>query len=177
MKLLTDFLPIVLFFAAYWLNHDIFLATKVLIAATVILFAWTWIRHRKIDTMQWISLGICLLLGAATLIFHDDRFIIWKPTVMYWLMGGALMVSELAGRNGLKLLMGQQLELPAPVWRRLTLSWIAFFAGMGALNLFIAFHFDRDIWVNFKLFGGLGLMVLFVVGQSLFLSKYIEEKK
>lgn len=177
MKFFTDLLPVLLFFGAYWLTRDMFLATGVAIAATVVMVAWTWFKHRKVDTMQWISLGLIVVLGGATLLLHDKHFIMWKPTVLYWVMGAGLLISEFAGKNGLRLMMGKQIEMPDPVWRKLTWAWGGFFAFMGALNLFVAYHFSEDVWVNFKLFGGMGLMLLFVIAQSLFLAKYIEEKK
>lgn len=177
MKFFTDLFPVVLFFATYWLSRDMFIATGVAIAATTLLVGWTWLRHRKVDTMQWVSLGLIVVLGGATLLLHDKHFIMWKPTVLYWVMGAGLLISDFLGKNGLKLMMGQQLQLPAPVWRKLTWAWVGFFAFMGALNLFVAYRFSEDVWVNFKLFGGLGLMLGFVIAQSLFLSKYIEEKK
>ncbi|NHR04154.1 septation protein A [Chromobacterium haemolyticum] len=177
MKFFTDLFPVVLFFATYWLSRDMFIATGVAIVATTLLVGWTWLRHRKVDTMQWVSLGLIVVLGGATLLLHDKHFIMWKPTVLYWVMGAGLLISDFLGKNGLKLMMGQQLQLPAPVWRKLTWAWVGFFAFMGALNLFVAYRFSEDVWVNFKLFGGLGLMLGFVIAQSLFLSKYIEEKK
>lgn len=177
MKFFTDLFPVVLFFATYWLSRDMFIATGVAIVATTLLVGWTWLRHRKVDTMQWVSLGLIVVLGGATLLLHDKHFIMWKPTVLYWVMGTGLLISDFLGKNGLKLMMGQQLQLPAPVWRKLTWAWVGFFAFMGALNLFVAYRFSEDVWVNFKLFGGLGLMLAFVIAQSLFLSKYIEEKK
>lgn len=177
MKFFTDLFPVVLFFATYWLSRDMFIATGVAIATTTLLVGWTWLRHRKVDTMQWVSLGLIVVLGGATLLLHDKHFIMWKPTVLYWVMGAGLLISDFLGKNGLKLMMGQQLQLPAPVWRKLTWAWVGFFAFMGALNLFVAYRFSEDVWVNFKLFGGLGLMLAFVIAQSLFLSKYIEEKK
>ncbi|OQS43140.1 septation protein A [Chromobacterium haemolyticum] len=177
MKFFTDLFPVVLFFATYWLSRDMFIATGVAIAATTLLVGWTWLRHRKVDTMQWVSLGLIVVLGGATLLLHDKHFIMWKPTVLYWVMGAGLLISDFLGKNGLKLMIGQQLQLPAPVWRKLTWAWVGFFAFMGALNLFVAYRFSEDVWVNFKLFGGLGLMLAFVIAQSLFLSKYIEEKK
>ncbi|OQS43974.1 septation protein A [Chromobacterium haemolyticum] len=177
MKFFTDLFPVVLFFATYWLSRDMFIATGVAIVATTLLVGWAWLRHRKVDTMQWVSLGLIVVLGGATLLLHDKHFIMWKPTVLYWVMGAGLLISDFLGKNGLKLMMGQQLQLPAPVWRKLTWAWVGFFAFMGALNLFVAYRFSEDVWVNFKLFGGLGLMLGFVIAQSLFLSKYIEEKK
>ncbi|MDF0605622.1 septation protein A [Neisseriaceae bacterium TC5R-5] len=177
MKFLADLFPILLFFASYWLTRDMFIATGVAIAGTLLQVAATWWRHRKVPIMQWVSLGLVVLLGGATILLHDKQFIMWKPTVLYWVMALALLVSDLIGKNGLKLIMGQQLQLPAPIWRKLTWAWVVFFGLMGALNLFVAYRFSEDVWVNFKMFGTLGLMLVFVVAQSLFLAKYVVEEK
>ena len=174
MKILLDFLPIAVFFVAFKL-FDIWVATGVAIAATVIQIAWLRWSTGKVEPMQWLSLGVIVLFGGATLLAHNDTFIKWKPTVLYWLMGGALAIGQLVfKRNLLKSLMGAQMSLPEPAWRSLSWSWTAFFGAMGVLNLWVAHHFDTDTWVNFKLFGGLGLMVLFVIGQALYLSKYMK---
>ena len=127
--------------------------------------------------MLWASLAIILVFGGATLALQDETFIKWKPTVLYWLFAAVLAGGELlAGRNLLRALLGAQLELPDAAWRRLNLSWIGFFAFMGAANLAVAYNFSTDAWVNFKLFGGIGLMLLFVLAQGLFLAKYVQEK-
>lgn len=175
MKFLFDLFPVILFFAAFSLTRDIYLATAVAMAATVGQVAFSWFKHRKVDTMQWVSLGLIVVLGGATLLLHDKSFIMWKPTVLYWLMGVGLLVSQAMGKQPLKSLMGKQLTLPEAVWRRLNLAWVAFFAGMGALNLYVAFTFSEEVWVNFKLFGGMGLMLLFVLGQSVVLARYMED--
>lgn len=174
MKLFLDFFPIVLFFVAFkvW---GIYVATAVAIAATLLQIGYVRYRHGKVEPMQWISLGVIVLFGGATLIAHNDTFIKWKPTVLYWLMGGALLGGQLFFRkNLLKSLMGAQMALPENAWRVMNWSWTAFFAAMGIINLWVAFHFDTDTWVNFKLFGGLGLMVVFVIGQALYLGRYLK---
>jgi intracellular septation protein len=174
MKLFLDFFPIVLFFVAFkvW---GIYVATAVAIAATLLQIGYVRYRHGKVEPMQWISLGVIVLFGGATLIAHNDTFIKWKPTVLYWLMGGALLGGQLFFRkNLLKSLMGAQMALPENAWRVMNWSWTAFFVVMGVINLWVAFHFDTDTWVNFKLFGGLGLMVVFVIGQALYLGRYLK---
>jgi len=129
-----------------------------------------------VEPMQWLSLGVIVLFGGATLLSHNETFIKWKPTVLYWLMGGALAVGQLVfRRNLLKALMGAQMQLPDAAWRSMNWSWMAFFAVMGVLNLWVAYSFSTDTWVNFKLFGGLGLMALFVVAQALWLSRYVKQ--
>lgn len=126
--------------------------------------------------MQWVNLGIIVLFGGATLLAHNETFIKWKPTALYWFMGGALLIGQILFRkNLLQWLLGSQLELPAPVWRTMNWAWAAFFGCMGALNLWVAYRFDTSIWVNFKLFGGLGLMFLFALGQAVYLSRFIKE--
>lgn len=177
MKLLLDFFPIVLFFAAFKL-WDIYVATGVAIVATVAQIAWLKYSTGKIEPMQWLSLGIIVVFGGATILAHDETFIKWKPTVLYWLMGGALAGGMLFFRkNLLKSLMGAQMELPDHAWRAMNWSWVGFFALMGVLNLWVAFNFDTDTWVNFKLFGGLGLMALFVVGQAFYLGRHMKDPK
>jgi intracellular septation protein len=174
MKLLIDFFPIILFFVAFkvW---GIYAATGVAIAATVVQIAYLRARNGKVEPMQWVSLAVIVLFGGATLIAHNDNFIKWKPTVLYWLMGAALLIGQLVFRkNLLRSVMGGQLQLPDFVWRKLNWSWTAFFALMGVLNLWIAFSFDTDTWVNFKLFGGMGLMLVFVIGQALYMSRYMK---
>jgi len=177
MKLLLDFFPIILFFAAFkvW---GIYAATGVAIVATIAQIAWFRYKYGKVEPMQWMSLGVIVLFGGATIALQNETFIKWKPTVLYWLMGGALLAGQLFfKKNLLKSLMGTQLSLPEPAWRVMNWSWTAFFALMGVLNLWVAFNFDTDTWVNFKLFGGMGLMAVFVVAQALYLSRYMKTEE
>src|SRR6185369_2776115 len=177
MKLFLDFFPIVLFFVAFKLG-GIYVATGVAIAATVAQIAWLKYSHGKVEPMQWLSLGIIVVFGGATILAHDETFIKWKPTVLYWMMGGTLAIGMLFFRkNFLKTLMSSQLELPDAAWRGMNWSWVVFFALMGVLNLWVAYHYDTNAWVNFKLFGGLGLMALFVIGQAVYLSRYMKDGK
>ena len=175
MKLLIDFFPIILFFAAFkaW---GIYAATAVAIVATIVQIAYLRFKTGKVETMQWVSLGVIVVFGGATLLAHDENFIKWKPSVLYWLMGGALLVGlMLFKKNFIKSLMGAQMQLPDHVWNTLNWAWTGFFAAMGVLNLWVAFNFDTDTWVNFKMFGGIGLMLAFVVGQALYLGRYLKE--
>jgi intracellular septation protein len=202
MKLLFDLFPVILFFvtfkyseknpelAASWVatllgsaavdikQAPILLATVVVIAATVAQIAWVWFRHGKVDKMLWISLLLVAVFGGMTLIFQDENFIKWKPTILYWVfacsMGFAALIMK---KNAIKAMLGEQLTLPEAVWSKVNFSWIGFFVFMGVLNLIIAFNFPTDVWVNFKLFGGMGLLLLFVLGQGMLLSKYVEEEK
>lgn len=176
MKFLFDIFPVILFFAAFKL-FGIYGATGVAIAATVLQIAWVWLRHRKVDNMQWISLGLIVVFGGATLLLRDETFIKWKPTVLYWLFSTALMVSEFAfRRNLIRSMMESQVTAPDAVWKKLLLGWVVFFALMGALNLYVAYGYPTDIWVNFKLFGGIGLMIAFVIGQAVILAPHMKEK-
>lgn len=175
MKLLIDFFPIILFFVAFkvW---GIYTATAVAIVATVAQIAYLRLKHGKVEPMQWVSLGVIVLFGGATLLAHNDSFIKWKPTVLYWLMGGALLIGQLLFRkNLLRSVMGAQLQLPDAIWLRLNWAWTAFFAAMGALNIWVAYSFDTDTWVNFKLFGGMGLMLAFVIAQAIYMSRYLPQ--
>jgi intracellular septation protein len=202
MKLLFDLFPVILFFATfkyYGSNPEgaaalvgsllgsavldvkqapILLATIVVIVATMAQIAWVHFRHGKVDKMLWVSLALVTVFGGMTLIFQDETFIKWKPTILYWVFAGSMGFAALVlKKNPIKAMLGEQLTLPEPVWGRVNLSWIAFFLFMGALNLIVAFNFPTDTWVNFKLFGGMGLLLLFVLGQGLLLSKYVEEKQ
>lgn len=201
MKLLFDLFPVILFFitfkqaeknpeaAAGWLagllgealtqpkQAPILLATVVVIVATVGQILWVRLRHGRVDRMLWVSLGLVSVFGGLTLFFQDETFIKWKPTLLYWVFAASLLFGEFVlKKNPLRSMLGEQLTLPEPVWLKLTLSWIAFFTGMGALNLFVAFHYPTEIWVDFKLFGGMGLLFVFIVAQGLLLAKYIEDK-
>lgn len=179
MKFLFDLFPIILFFIAFK-YAGVFTATAVAIAATCLQVAWVWWRHRKVDTMLWVSLALISIFGGATLLLHDETFIKWKPTVLYWLFATVLSVSALFfKKNLIQSMLSEQVTLPPAVWVRLNVAWVLFFLAMGLLNLFVAFSFSLETWVNFKLFGGMGLMLIFVVAQSLYLSRYvaIEEKE
>jgi intracellular septation protein len=205
MKLLLDFLPIFLFFASFryaeghkdWAaafatehfgalvsggvvraaEAPVLLATVVVIVATLAQVLWLKLNRRKVDTMLWISLALVVVLGGLTIWFHNETFIKWKPSLLYWAMGTAFWLSPLLfGKNLLKALMGEQMDLPPKVWHRLNFAWVAFFAGMGLLNIWVAYSFDTATWVNFKLFGGMGLMLVFTVAQGLVLSRYLKEE-
>jgi intracellular septation protein len=175
MKFLFDFFPIILFFIAFKIA-DIYVATGVAIAATFVQVGWLKLRGRRVEPMLWASLAIIAVFGGATLVLQDETFIKWKPTVLYWLFGAVLAGALVFRRNLIRVMLSEQVQLPDPVWSRLNWSWIVFFAFMGALNLYVAYNYSTDHWVNFKLFGGMGLMLLFVLAQALVLSRFIEEK-
>ncbi len=201
MKFLFDLFPVILFFVAYQLGEahpgpaqaildaigvhlhtgakpGVFLATLVAIAATVIQVGWVWLKHRKVDAMLWLSFGLIVLFGGATLFLQDETFIMWKPTVLYWLFALTLgLAPVLFERNLIRLLMEKQVSLPDAVWDRLNLGWAGFFAFLGVANLYVAFQYSTDTWVNFKMFGTMGLMLVFIVAQSLYLTRHIKESE
>ena len=179
MKQLLEFVPLVLFFLAYKLK-GIYFATGVLMAATVVQMAVIYALDRKLALMHKVTLILVLLFGAMTLVLRDERFIKWKPTVLYWTFALVLAVSALLFRKNLiRALMQEQITLPEAVWTKLNLAWVGFFTFMGIANLAVAFAFgfSTDAWVNFKLFGGIGLMLVFALLQGLMLSRYIDEEK
>jgi intracellular septation protein len=202
MKILLDFLPILLFFvtfkyaeghqewaAAFATEHlgfvvaggqvgiteaPVLLSTVVVIIASLAQVAWLKARGKKVDLMLWISLVLVVVLGGLTVWLHSETFIKWKPTGLYWAMGLSFLVSQFAfRRNLLKLMLGEQLQLPEAVWTRLSLAWVGFFAMMGVLNLWVAINFSTATWVNFKLFGGIGLMLLFTLAQGLYIGRHL----
>ena len=175
MKFLFDLFPVILFFAAFQL-WDIYVATGVAIAASFAQIGWLALRGKRIDPMLWASLAIIVVFGGLTLALRDKTFIQWKPTVLYWLFAAVLTGGALTRRNLIKAMMSKQIALPEPVWAKLNWSWVGFFALMGVANLYVAYNFSESAWVNFKLFGGLGLMLLFVLAQGLVLSRYAEDK-
>ena len=177
MKFLYDFFPVILFFIAFKVA-DIFVATAVAIGATVAQIGYTLLRRRKVSNMQWASCVIIVLFGGATLILRDETFIKWKPTVLYWLAGLAFIGALAFKTNFVKAVMeeGGGLDLPEPVWTKLAIAWGVFFLFSGALNLWVAYHFPTDAWVNFKLFGGMGLMLAFVIAQAFWISRHLPEE-
>ncbi|BBL71243.1 septation protein A [Methylogaea oryzae] len=175
MKLLSDFLPVLLFFVAYK-YYGIYPATAVAMAVSLVQVGYAWIRYRRVEPMNLLTLAIILLFGGATLIFHDEQFIKWKPTIINWMFGLAFLVSRWWGDKPLleRMLQGN-LELPENVWRRLNYLWITFFLSVGAANLLVVYNYDTETWVNFKLFGMLGLTLAFVLGQSIYLYRYMPQ--
>lgn len=200
MKILFDLFPIILFFVAYqygashpenataWLaaigiqlesaaKPGVYLATVVAIGATFLQIGWAWFKYRKIDTMLWVSLVLIVVFGGATLFLHDETFIKWKPTVLYWLFALSLgLAPMLFERNLIRLMMEKNVTLPDPIWTRLNLAWAGFFTVMGVVNLWVAMNYSTDAWVNFKMFGSLGMMIVFIIGQTVYLSRHIKEE-
>ena len=203
MKIFLDFLPLLLFFvvgkyadqnaewaARFATDHFGFmvsggvvgtaeasalLATIVVIIATAVQISWLLSRGRRVDMMLWVTFALVVVLGGATIWFHNATFIKWKPSALYWAMGLAFWVSQTMFRkNLLQTLIGGQLQLPAPVWQRLNFAWIAFFGLLGLLNLYVAYTFSTSTWFTFKAFGVTGLMLVFMLAQGLYISKHLE---
>ncbi len=175
MKYLFDFFPVLLFFIAYKL-FDIYVATAVIIGATFLQVGVFWLKHRRFQTSHLVTLVLVSGFGGATLLLHNPNFIKWKPTVLNWLFAAAFLGSQFIGEKSLvQRMMDQAVALPAAIWRRLNLSWVVFFIVMGAANLYVAFNFSENTWVNFKLFGIMGLTLLFVLLQALFISRHAHE--
>jgi intracellular septation protein len=205
MKLFFDFLPIILFFGVFKLadmspdaaarfatDHlgfavsggivgvdeaPVLLATLVVMVATLVQIAITVLMRKKVDTMLWVTFGLIVVLGGATIWFHDPTFIKWKPSALDWAMALALWVSQVFfGKNLLQALVGEQLELPRPVWQKLNFAWIAFFALMGVLNLYVAYTYSTSTWATFKVFGLTGLMLVFMVIQGFYISRFMKDE-
>ncbi len=204
MKFLFDLFPVILFFVVFkWgegnaeaaqsfgqqflsglvsggqvtvTQAPILLATAIAIIATIFQIGYLLSRKKKVDGTLWLSLAIIVFFGGATIYFHNETFIKWKPTVLYWCFAAALLFSQIfLKKNLIRTMMEKQMSLPDGIWRRVNLSWVAFFMTMGLLNLYVAFNFSTAAWVNFKLFGGMGLMFAFIIVQSLILSKHMKE--
>ena len=174
-QILFDFFPVILFFIAYKVS-DIFVATGVAIAASIVQIGYMLVRRRKVSNMQWVSLVIIVIFGGATLLLKDEQFIKWKPTVLYWLAGAVFLGALAFKANLVKSVMGEGITLPEPVWTKLAIAWGVFFIFKGTLNLWVAHAFSTDTWVNFKLFGGMGLMIAFVLAQAWWISRYLPEE-
>ncbi|HET7833809.1 MAG TPA: septation protein A [Gallionella sp.] len=177
MKLLFDLFPILLFFIAFKFA-GIYAATAVAIIATIAQIIWARYRYGKVDVMLWVSLAIVGVFGGATLVLHDETFIKWKPTVLYWLFCATLLISNwVFNKNLIRVLLQEKIALPLHAWNRLNLSWGLFFGVLGFINLYVAFNYPTDSWVTFKAFGTTALMLVFILAQGVWLSRYVDEKK
>ena len=171
MQLLLDLLPVIAFFIAYKMA-DIYVATAVLIVGVLLQTAYSWIRHRKVSPMLLVSAVLVLVFGGLTLLIHDKTFIQWKPTIVNWLFAAAFLVSaRMRGPTVVQRLMGENIQLSPDDWLRLNRMWIVFFLVAGALNLFVAYRFDEATWVNFKLFGLMGLTLVFALAQGSWIAR------
>ncbi len=172
MKLLLDFFPIILFFIAAKV-YDIYVATAVAIAASIIQVAYLYFRNGRVEKMHLITLAAIVILGGSTLLLQDEQFIKWKPSVVNWLFAIVFIGSQFIGeRPVIQRMMGNNFMLPNTMWTKLNLIWAAFFIFLGVANLYVAYNFDTDTWVNFKLFGMLGLTLIFIIMQTIYISKH-----
>ncbi len=185
MKFLYDLFPLLLFFAAFKL-YDIYVATAVAIAASVVQVAGFWLRHRRVETVHLVTLGVIAVFGGLTLWLRDDTFIKWKPSLVYWILAALMLGSQFVGKKKLmQRMLDGHVALPDAVWSRLNLGWGLFFVILGALNVYVAFYYGLDldddarraIWVNFKVFGLLGLTLVFVVVQAFYMARHIAPGK
>ena len=177
MKVFFDLFPVILFFIGFKL-YDIFIATAIAIGATLALIVYSKARHGKVEKMLLINGAIISVLGGVTLLLHDKTYIMWKPTVLYWLMAAVLLISnQFFNKNLIQKMMGKMLNPPAQTWSKLNLIWVGFLVVLGVLNLYIAFNYSENTWVNFKLFGVTSMMFVFMIAQTLILKDYLIEPK
>lgn len=188
VKQFIDFIPLLLFFVVYkiepttheLLGHSvviggIFSATAMLIISSLVVYGFLYFKQGKLEKSQWLTLLACLVFGSLTLAFHSETFLKWKAPVVNWLFALAFLGSQFIGERPLiQRIMGHALSLPQPIWRKLNVAWIIFFIFCGAANLYVAFTY-QDFWVDFKVFGSLGMTVLFLIGQGLFLAKHMHD--
>lgn len=175
MKLLFDFFPILLFFIIYK-SFDIYTATAVAMLASLTQVTFYRLKFQRYEKMHVISLAIIMVLGGATLFFHNPWFIKWKPTGIYWLSAVVFLGSSFIGSKPIiQKMMEANVTLPINIWHRLNTAWALFFILMGAVNIYVAYNYDTNAWVNFKLFGGVGFTLLFVLIQAFYLTKHMDE--
>ncbi len=184
MKMLSDFLALILFFVVYGIAYHkidpkqaIYYATAVAVAVTIIQIIYAKIRGRKLDVIQKINYSVIVIFGIIGIIFHNPLFLYWKPSIISWLMASALGISQIINKNGLKLLLKKEITLPDIIWNRLTYAWITFLICIGAINLFVAFNFEEVVWVNYKTFGAFGITLVFALAQGIYLSRHVVEEK
>ena len=175
MKFLFDFFPLLLFFAAYKL-YDIYVATAVAIVASFVQTGYFWAKHRRFETTHLITLGLVVVFGGATLIFHNEAFIKWKFSIVNWLFGVVFLFTHVVGNKPLvKRLMESQVSLPDHAWRHLNMSWIVYFMFLGFANLYVMHYYDTDTWVDFKTFGNLAMTGLLVIGQGFYMYRHLKQ--
>lgn len=174
MKLLFDLFPTILFFATFK-YAGIYIATAVGIAATILQVALYWFKNHRFENLHLVNLALISIFGGATILLHDENFIKWKPTVLNWVLGLVFLGSHWIGQKNLyRRMLEKQVQLPDFLWSRLNFSCVLFFFLVGASNLYVAYNYDLDTWVNFKLFGLMALTILFMLAQAWYLSKYIK---
>jgi intracellular septation protein len=176
MQFAVDILPVIFFFLTFKL-YGIYAATYVGIGAAVVQAGWTYYRHRRIELMQCISALSIIVLGSATIFFHQEMFIKWKPTVLNWIFALAFFAAPIFGEKTLVArMMEQNIQLPDPIWKALNRAWIGFFLLSGAINLLVAYNCSTETWVQFKLFGYLGMTLIFIIAQSIYISRFIPQE-
>lgn len=175
MKLLFDLFPVILFFIAYKM-YDIYTATAVIIVATILQIGYMYAVHKRIEKIHIITLVLVVLLGGLTLVLQDEAFIKWKPTIVNWGFALVFLGSHYIGSKPIvQRMMDQAISLPDKIWIRVSYLWIAFFIISGIANLYVAYQYNTDIWVNFKLFGLMGMTFVFILLQGIYISRYIKE--
>ena len=174
MKVLTDLFPILLFFIVYKLA-GIYAATWAAIAAAIGQFVFYKIVYKRVEPMVVITMVMIIILGAATLLLHNEMFIKWKPTAIDWAFAIAFLASQWTKKTLMQRMLENNIQLPAEIWQKLNIAWAVFFLSMGGLNIYVAYHYNTDIWVNFKLFGMLGFTFVFVILQSLYIAKHVKQ--
>ena len=200
MKFLFDIFPVILFFAAFKIAEDqpdaaialaerfmgegltamtapVFIATVVAIAATFLQVGWLMLRGRKVEPMLWISLAVIVVFGSLTLYLRNEMFIKWKPTILYWIFSGILLFGSFTGRNFIRTLMKNAIDMPDAAWGKLQWMWIGFFIVVGILNLIVAYSFPTEIWVDFKLFGLIGLTLIFTIAAAVWMTRQASERQ
>ncbi|RAU45868.1 MULTISPECIES: septation protein A [unclassified Pseudomonas] len=188
MKQFIDFIPLILFFVVYKISPQavdimghsfmvggIFSATAMLIASSIVVYGVLYVRQGKLEKSQWLTLIACLVFGSLTLAFHSETFLKWKAPVVNWLFALIFAGSHFIGdRLLIQRIMGHALTLPQAIWTKLNIAWIVFFLFCGAANLYVAFTY-QDFWVDFKVFGSLGMTLIFLIGQGIFLTRHIRD--
>lgn len=177
MKFLYDYFPIICFFVAYKF-YGVFVATAVTMAASLLQVGFYWLKHKRFEKLHVITLVLVMILGGFTLILHKAIFIKWKPSIIYWLFSILLLGSHYIGKKTLlERMLGDKITLPPKPWSRLNFSWAVFFMFLGFLNIYVVYHYSTNSWVNFKLFGTLGLMLVFVIAQAFYMVRFMEKTK
>ena len=175
MKAILDLLALIIFFAVYFITKDILIATLVAIVAGVFQATFIFIKDKKLSTIQIINLGLILVFGGATLLFKESMFIKLKPTILFWFVSAAMFFAVVTKRNFLQKIMGKEIELPENIWKNLTIIWGIFFLFLGTANLFVAKFFSDDVWVAYKVFGVISMMIIFFIGQGIYMAKHIKK--
>ncbi|MBI3716486.1 MAG: septation protein A [Betaproteobacteria bacterium] len=174
MKILLDFLPLIVFFGAYK-AVDIYFAAGAAIVVAVVQIGWSFFRRTPVKPIQWITLAFIVVFGTLTILLHDEYYIKVKWTIFWGLMGALIFAALALKKNPLKSLLGQDIELPEHVWQKLSISWGIYFWTMAALNQYFATVLSLDAWVNVKIFGGTGAVIVFTIGQAIWLAKYMPD--